>query len=44
MVRDFSINLNRKYRAMGMMIALAAKQREGNLHIFDELSCEVKQD
>lgn len=34
--RDFSIDLNRKYRAMGMMIALAAKQREGNLFVFDD--------
>jgi 50S ribosomal protein L4 len=40
-LRDFSISLNRKYRAQGLMIALAAKQREGNLIVFDEMTCEV---
>jgi 50S ribosomal protein L4 len=40
-IRDYSISLNRKYRAMGMMIALAAKQREGNLIVFDKIACEV---
>lgn len=36
-LRDYSIGCNRKFRAMGMMIALAAKYREGNLMIFDKL-------
>ena len=40
-LRDFSFSLNRKMRAMGMMIALAAKHREGNLIVFDKLECEV---
>ena len=40
-LRDFSTGLNRKVRAMGMMIALAAKQREGNLLVFDAFSCAV---
>jgi large subunit ribosomal protein L4 len=39
-LRDFSFNLNRKYRALGLMIALAAKLREGNLHVFDSLSVD----
>ena len=37
-LRDYSIGLNRKMRAMGMMVALSAKLREGNLHVFDALS------
>ena len=37
-LRDFSFGLNRKYRAMGMMIALTAKLREGNLFVFDTLA------
>jgi large subunit ribosomal protein L4 len=41
-LRDFSFSLNRKMRAMGMMIALAAKHREGNLIVFDKLECEVR--
>jgi hypothetical protein len=40
-LRDFSIGLNRKVRAKALMIALAAKLREGNLIVFDELKCEV---
>ncbi len=28
-------------RALGMMMALAAKQREGNLVVFDKLETEV---
>jgi ribosomal protein L4 len=40
-LRDFSFSLNRKMRALGLMIALAAKQREGNLHVFDKLTCQV---
>jgi hypothetical protein len=40
-LRDYSISLNRKYRAMGMMIVLAAKFREGNLLVFDNISCKV---
>lgn len=38
-IRDYSISMNRKMRAMGMMIALTAKYREGNLFVFDSLSC-----
>ena len=40
-LRDFSFSLNRKMRAMGMMIALAAKHREGNLVVYDSIRCEV---
>eukprot|EP01041_Mallomonas_annulata_P001113 gene1113-2163_t len=39
-IRDYSIQLNRKYRALGMMVVLAAKLKEGNLIVFD--SMEVK--
>lgn len=39
MLRDFSIDTPRKQRALGMMIALASKLQEGNLIIFDKLSC-----
>jgi large subunit ribosomal protein L4 len=39
-LRDFSFSLNKKYRAMGLMITLAAKLREGNLHVFDSLKCD----
>jgi hypothetical protein len=41
-LRDYSINLNKKFRAMGMMIVLAAKLREGNLVVFDKIECEVR--
>lgn len=40
-LRDFSFELNRKYKAMGMMITLAAKLREGNLIVFDKIAVEV---
>jgi large subunit ribosomal protein L4 len=40
-LRDFSFSLNRKFRALAMMIAIAAKQREGNLIIFDKIACDV---
>lgn len=40
-LRDFSFSLNRKMRAMGMMIALAAKFREGNLIVFDKFELET---
>mmetsp|Transcript_28365 Transcript_28365/g.39032 ORF Transcript_28365/g.39032 Transcript_28365/m.39032 type:complete len:338 (+) Transcript_28365:3-1016(+) len=40
-LRDYSISINRKVRALGMMMALAAKFREGNLYVFDELKCET---
>jgi large subunit ribosomal protein L4 len=40
-IRDYSIGLNKKMRAKGMMIALAAKFREGNLIVFDRMECEV---
>ncbi len=41
-LRDFSIKLNRKVRALGMMMVFAAKHREGNLYIFDELQTSVR--
>lgn len=41
-LRDYSISLNRKFKAMGMMIVLAAKLREGNLVVFDKIECEVR--
>jgi large subunit ribosomal protein L4 len=37
-IRDYSISMNKKQRALAMMMALAAKFREGNLHIYDVLS------
>jgi len=37
-IRDYSISLNRKMRAMGMMIALTAKFREGNLLVVEDFS------
>ncbi len=40
-LRDYRIALNKKYRALGTMMTLAAKYREGNLVIFDNLECEV---
>lgn len=40
-LRDYSIDLNRKVRALGTMMALSAKHREGNLIIVDKLECEV---
>ena len=42
-LRDFSFSLNRKMRAMGMMIAIAAKYREGNLVVYDSIRAEVRQ-
>ena len=40
-LRDYSFSLNRKFRAMGLMIALTAKFREGNMIVFDKISTEV---
>lgn len=40
-LRDYSISINRKTRALGMMISLTARLREGNLIIFDQLETEV---
>ena len=37
--QNYKIELNRKFRAKGMMIAIAAKFREGNLHVFDNFEC-----
>jgi large subunit ribosomal protein L4 len=37
-LRDYSIKLNRKVRALGMMMVLAARYREGNLLVFDSLA------
>lgn len=39
-LRDYSIGLNKKTRALGMMIALAAKFREGNMIVFDKIACD----
>jgi len=39
--KKFAFALNRKVRAMGMMIALAAKHREGNLLVFDNFELET---
>lgn len=39
-IRDYSIDLNRKVRALGMMMTLSAKFREGNLLIVDKLHSE----
>ena len=36
-LRDYSFSVNRKVRAMGMMIVLAAKLREGNLLVVDSI-------
>ncbi|KAJ1413738.1 ribosomal protein L4/L1 family-domain-containing protein [Ochromonadaceae sp. CCMP2298] len=36
-LRDYSIKLNRKVRALGMMMVIAARYREGNLLVFDSL-------
>lgn len=36
-IRDYSIGMMRKERALGMMISLAAKYREGNLIVVDSL-------
>ena len=41
-LRDYSIGLNRKVMAMGMMISLAAKLHEGNLIVMDQLTCPVR--
>lgn len=41
-IRDYSISLNRKFRAMGLMIALTAKFREGNMIVFDNTLFEVR--
>jgi hypothetical protein len=40
-IRDYSIGMNKKARALGMMITLAARYREGNLIIFDKLATPV---
>jgi ribosomal protein L4 len=40
-LRDFSFDLNRKTKALGMMVAIAAKFREGNLHIVDKIQVSV---
>lgn len=39
-LRNFEIGMNKKSRALATMIAVAAKQREGNLIIFDSFDCE----
>ena len=40
-LRDYSISLNRKFRAMALMITLTAKFREGNLIVFDNIAMDV---
>lgn len=37
-LRDYSIGLNKKVRALAMMMSVAAKFREGNLYVFDTLT------
>ena len=39
-LRDYSISMPKKVRALGMMIVLAAKFREGNLIILDNFNVE----
>eukprot|EP00595_Chromulina_sp_UTEXLB2642_P001072 CAMPEP_0196767370 /NCGR_PEP_ID=MMETSP1095-20130614/39827_1 /TAXON_ID=96789 ORGANISM="Chromulina nebulosa, Strain UTEXLB2642" /NCGR_SAMPLE_ID=MMETSP1095 /ASSEMBLY_ACC=CAM_ASM_000446 /LENGTH=245 /DNA_ID=CAMNT_0042135089 /DNA_START=114 /DNA_END=851 /DNA_ORIENTATION=- len=39
-IRDFSIGMTRKQRAMAMMIAIAAKYLEGNLIIVDAMTVQ----
>jgi large subunit ribosomal protein L4 len=41
-LRDYSTGMPKKARALGLMMCLAAKHREGNLHIFDKLTAEVR--
>jgi hypothetical protein len=41
-LRDYSIKINKKVRALAVMISLASKLKEGNLHVFDRLTCEVR--
>lgn len=40
-IRDYSIGLNKKQRALALMMALTAKFREGNLFVFDEFAPPV---
>jgi large subunit ribosomal protein L4 len=40
-LRSFAIGMNKKQRALALMISLAAKQREGNLIIFDNFDVSV---
>ena len=40
-LRDYSIGMNRKVRAMGLMISLAAKLHENNLVVVDNFECQV---
>lgn len=39
--RDYSIGMPKKVRALGMMIVLSAKLREGNLIVLDNFNVEV---
>ena len=41
-LRAYTMYTPRKQRALGMMISLAAKLKEGNLVIFDKLSCTTQ--
>lgn len=40
-IRDYSIGMNKKARALAMMTILASKFRDGNLIVFDDVSLEV---
>jgi large subunit ribosomal protein L4 len=40
-LRSFAFDMNKKSRAMALMITLAAKHREGNLMIFDEFDVQT---
>ena len=39
-LRDYSIDMPKKIRALGLMIVLAAKLREGNLMVMDSLTLD----
>lgn len=40
-IRDYSIDINKKVRALGTMMTIVARFREGNLVIVDSLDLEV---
>ena len=42
-LRSFAIGMTKKSRAMGLMITLAARHREGNLLVFDNFDIEVRE-
>lgn len=40
-IRDYSIKINRKVRALAMMMTLSAKLREENLIVFENFECQT---